>query len=65
MALFSTFAKTADNKIYDIGLDEHPPEHRHAGNGLCNACKVIDAFMAEVSDDHLKLKKPKENILYD
>lgn len=45
---YSTFIKTKDGKVYDLGKLEYTPRHNHSGNTLCDQCQVINAWTDKV-----------------
>jgi hypothetical protein len=41
---YSTFVKTEDEKIYDLGNRQYPPVHHHPGEAPCPECFVVNAW---------------------
>jgi hypothetical protein len=49
---YSTFVKTQDGKIYNIGDRDFPPTHHHGkdGRGICPECFVVNAWTEIVKE---------------
>lgn len=45
--LHTTFVKTRDGRIYDLGLREYPPRHDDCG---CAKCAIVNAWTGPRSE---------------
>lgn len=48
--IYSSFVKTQDGKIWDLGKKEYPPIHYHPGMAPCPECFVVNAWTQKVAE---------------
>jgi hypothetical protein len=48
--VYSTFVRTEDGKVYDLGKREYPPVHHHPGEAPCPECFVVNAYTEKIEE---------------